>query len=195
MEDSPFSLFWWTERHNAHTYIQEGRLAAYRHYPLKMMAANFKSLTQSFNLSNAEGEQHRDPDHNEDFSDSDIYLDFLRQVTHYPDDYHHGSSAAVDTLLPIQNNPALSHMGDGFIGAVLDFERPSLCLGLSNNRQDLSEGAALTSGLSPPSQPRPLYDVHDFPSTTESLDALLELPLFAGDQVRTHTSCQNRSSH
>ena len=85
-------------------------------------------------------------------------------------------------------------MGDGFIGAVLDFERPSLCLGLSNNRQDLSEGAALTSGISPPSQPKSLYDVHDFPSTTESLDAILELPLFAGDQVRTHTSCQTRSS-
>ena len=103
---------------------------------------------------------------------------------------HHGRSMAVKTLPPIQNNPPLSSMGYSFIGAVPEFERPSRPLDLSPIYQSLLEGATLTSGLSPPSPPRPLYDVHEFLSIIKSLDAVLELPFPASDQVRTHTSYQ-----
>ena len=81
-------------------------------------------------------------------------------------------------------------MGYSFRCAVPEFERPSQPLDLSPIRQSLLEGTALTSGHSPPSSPRLLYDVHEFLLIIKSLDVVLELPFPASDQVRTHTSYQ-----
>ena len=145
MDNSPTFLFWSPERDNAQTYSQVCRLTAHRQYPLKMMTTN-NDLKQPSDFPNAEEEQHCDPN------------------------LHHGRPAAINTLTPIPNNPPLSHMGCGPIGAVPEFECLSLPLGRSPNR--------------------PLYDVHEFLLIMKSLDAVLELPFPASDQVRLHTSYQ-----
>ena len=165
MDNSPTFFVLPPERDNAQTDRQVCRLAAHSQCPQKVMTAN-NELKQSSNIPYAEEAPHR------------------------CSGPHHGRSMAVKALPPIQNNPQLSSMGYSFIGAIPEFERPSGPLDLSPICQSLLEGAALTSGLSLPSSPRPLYDVHEFLLILKSLDAVLELPFPASDQVRTHTPYQ-----
>ena len=166
MDNSPTFLSWSPELDDAQTYSQVCRVAAHHQYPVIMMSTN-NDLIQSSNSPNAEEEQHRDPGP-------------LRGCR----------SSAINTLPPIQNNPSSSYMGDGIIDAIPESERLSQPLGLSSNRQDLFEAGALTYGISPPSPPTPLYDLHGFLLIMKYLDAVLESPLPASDQVRTHTSFQ-----
>lgn len=150
------------------------------------MTANddFQSLKQSSNFPIAEGERHCDPDPHGSFDDDDPYLNLLRQVTHYPNDYHHGRSAAVDTFSPIQDSPPSFRMDDGSSVALTEIP-DCLSLDLSCNLQDLPEGPIFTSGLLHPSPRTPSYDAQD-----EYLESVLKLSWFANDQVCPHVSFQ-----
>src|SRR6266702_481870 len=162
-----------------------------RSYPRLLRRPAAHRLSTENMAANAEGEQHYGPRSHEGLDDDDFYLNFLRQVTHYPDDYyHHGRSAAVNTLPLIQDNPPLSYVDDGPLSATAespDFELRS-SLGLSHNRQDLPERASFTERPSPPSPLKPFSGVHDPLLTMVALGSSPEFPLFANVQVRPHAS-------
>ncbi len=161
-----------------------------RSYPRLLRRPAAHRLSTENMAANAEGEQHYGPRSHEGLDDDDFYLNFLRQVTHYPDDYHHGPSAVVNMLPPIQDNPSLTRVDDSPLSAIVEFpafER-RLSFGLSYNHQDLLEGASFTEGPSPPSPLKPFCDVHDLLLTMAALGPSPEVPLFANDQVRPPAS-------
>ncbi|KAI9454306.1 hypothetical protein BJY52DRAFT_1392353 [Lactarius psammicola] len=130
--------------------------------------------------ADAEGEQHYGPRSHIGPDDDDFYLNFLRQVTHFPDDYHHGPSAAVNTFPPIQDSLPLSCPLDP-IAELPIFER-RLSLGLSRYHQDLLEGAHFAKGPSPHYPLKPFCNADDLLLTTMALGPSAELSLFADDQ-------------
>ncbi|KAH9170767.1 hypothetical protein EDB89DRAFT_1233835 [Lactarius sanguifluus] len=134
--------------------------------------------------TNAEGEQHCGPLSHEGLDEDDFYLDFLQQVTHYPDDYHQGPSGAVNTLPHVQDNPPLSRVGDAPLSALaeLPLVEQRLSLGLSHSPQDMLEGALFTEGPSPPPLlPETFCDDRDLFLTMAALGYSPEFPLFAHD--------------
>ncbi|KAH8991495.1 hypothetical protein EDB92DRAFT_660417 [Lactarius akahatsu] len=148
------------------------RLAAHHYYPRTVMAPN------------AEGEQYCGPLSHDGLDDDDFYLDFLQQVTHYPDDYHHGPSATVNALPHVQDIPPLSRVGDAPLSSIVEFPfvEQRLSLGLSHS-QDLLEGAFFTEGSSPPPSLREtVCDDRDLFWTMMALGYSPEFPLSAYDQ-------------
>ncbi|KAH9024144.1 hypothetical protein EDB85DRAFT_2292646 [Lactarius pseudohatsudake] len=134
--------------------------------------------------TNAEGEQHCGPLSHEGLDEDDFYLDFLQQVTHYPDDYHHEPSAAVNTLPHVQHIPPLSRVGDAPLSSIVEFPlvEQRLSLGLSHY-QDLLEGAFFTEGSSlPPPLRETVCDDRDLFWTMVALGYSPEFPLSAYDQ-------------
>ncbi|KAH8995869.1 hypothetical protein EDB86DRAFT_1070294 [Lactarius hatsudake] len=149
------------------------RLAAHHYCPPTMMATN------------GEGEQHCGPLSHDGLDEDDFYLDFLQQVTHYPDDYHHEPSAAVNTLPHVQYDLPLSRVGDAPLSAFAEIPlvEQRLSLGLSHYPQDMLEGAFVTEGPSPPPPPREtFYDDRDLFLTMVALGYSPEFPLSAHDQ-------------
>ncbi|KAH9032394.1 hypothetical protein EDB83DRAFT_2652267 [Lactarius deliciosus] len=132
--------------------------------------------------TNGEGEQHCGPLSHEGLDEDDFYLDFLQQVTHYPDDYHHEPSAAVNTFPHAQDNQPLSRVGDAPPSALAEFPlvEQRLSLGLSRYPQDMLEGAFVTKGPSPPSPLRD--DDRDLFLTMAALGCSAEFPSSAYDQ-------------
>ncbi|KAH9171136.1 hypothetical protein EDB89DRAFT_2071044 [Lactarius sanguifluus] len=134
--------------------------------------------------TNAEGEQHCGLLSHEGLDEDDFYLDFLQQVTHYPDDYHHEPSGAVNTLPHVQHNSPLSPVGDPPRSALAEFPlvEQRLSLGLSHYPQDTLEGALFTEGPSqPPLLPETFCDDRDLFLTMAALGYSPEFPLFAHD--------------
>lgn len=156
------------------------QLAAHHQCPLEM-------LTLSSNYPKSEGEQHCGPHPDEGLDDDDFYLNFLREVTHYPDDYHHGPSTAVNMLSPIQGNSLIYRVDDGPLITLTespDFESRS-SLGLSHNHQHLLVELVSFAEWPPPPPPLKLFrDVHDPLLTTVAPESPCNL--FTNDQVRTH---------
>jgi hypothetical protein len=148
----------------------------------------------SWNSSESEGE-HYGPHPHQGLDDDGVYLNLLQEVTHYPNDYHHGPSATVNTIGPIDEKPVPSHVDNGALAETPDFE-PRLSQGLFHNCQDLLvEGVFSTAGPSPPPPLRPIHDDHDLLLTMLPLGSSPELPLhvFTTGQVRNYASWQQLS--
>ncbi|KAH9031187.1 hypothetical protein EDB84DRAFT_176514 [Lactarius hengduanensis] len=137
-------------------------------------------------VTNAEGEEHCGPLPHEGLDEDDLYLKFLQQVTHYPDDYHHEPSATVNTSLRIQDNPPLSRMDDPPPSSIAGFplSERHLSLSLSHYHQDLLEGDFFTEGPSPLPPPLREYfcDDRDLLLTTAAMGSSPEFPLSPSDQ-------------
>jgi hypothetical protein len=143
----------------------------------------------SWNFPGSEGEYYG-PHPHQGLDDDSVYLNLLQEVTYYPNDYHHGPSATVNTISPIDENPLPSRVDSGALAESPDFE-PRLSQGVFHNCQDLLvEGVFSTAGPSPPPPLKPIRDDHDPLLTMLPPGSSPELPLYplATDQVRTYAS-------
>ncbi|KAI9436358.1 hypothetical protein H4582DRAFT_470019 [Lactarius indigo] len=123
----------------------------------------------------------------EGLDEDDVYLNFLQQVTHYPDDYYHEPPAAVNalSLSRIQDNLPLSCVDDASLSDVAEFSLGGggLVLGLSHYHQDLTEEAFFTEGPSPPLPPlKSFCDDRDLLLTMAELGSSPEFPPYPYDE-------------
>jgi hypothetical protein len=150
-------------------------------------------LAASSNHPKSEGERYCGPHPHQGLYDDSVYLNFLQEVTHYPNDRGHGPSATVNTLSPVDENPLPSRVDSGPLSSLAEPPDLNSSLHLFDDHQDLLvEGTFFTKGPSSPPSMKRFRGVHEPLLTMVSLGSSPELLLhvFGTDKVKTFTSRQ-----